>query len=504
MKKNIFINGCLALAAVSMMASCDDFLTEDPQSTYTTETFYTTESDFEYAVNALYQALNVVMDGPTSDPAAYSGGNAYGMFRWPSVRADEKSLYHSINFYDDGAASFKDGTQGATKDYIWQYMYIMITRANSILDRIDAFEFSDSSTKNELKGQTLALRGWAYHQLGIYFGGVPIITTETSVDETLKIGRSSQDETFAQAIKDYKAGMELLPNRYTGEDYGRIGKMATAAFLGRLYLFMGDTSNAATYLKQVIDSGLYSLADTYVDCFSEAGEGNGERVFELVYIPNVNGYGQGISESWVNEGYTRGDEDHIYAVRGSSHAMIVSGDYIAEFESGDARADEYKDGIVNTYGTDCPFCLKFSHYTETPTAGSYWGINIPLMRYADVILMYAECVGQAQGEQYLNAVRARAGLGAWTEYSSDWTTALRHERKMEFGFEGIRWFDLVRWGIAQTTMNAYHATQEGGANVTTGAVPNNMRAGQEVFAIPQTEIDLYNNTTLMPQNSAYE
>ena len=502
--KNYIVKGCLALLSVSLMASCDDFLTENPQSTYTTETFYSTEGDFQYAVNALYQALNVVMDGPTSDPAAYSGGNAYGMVRWPSVRADEKSLYHSINFYDDGAASFKDGTQGATKDYIWQYMYIIITRANSILARIDEFNFANTSLRDQLKGQTLALRGWAYHQLGAYFGGVPVLVREYTVEETLAIGRSSQADTFAQAIADYKAAMGLLPNSYTGADYGRIGKMAVAAFLGRLYLFMGDTSNAATYLKQVIDSGLYSLADTYVDCFSEDGEGNGERVFELVYIPNLNGYGQGISESWVNEGYKQGDEDHIYAVRGSSHAMIVSRDYLAEFEAGDVRLNEYKDGIVNTYGTDCPYCLKFSHYSELPTAGSYWGINIPLIRYTDVILMYAECVGQAQGEQYLNAVRQRAGLGPWTDYSNDWTTALRHERKVEFGFEGLRWFDLVRWGIALDTMNAYHATQEGGANVATGAVPNNMRAGQELFAIPQTEIDLYDNPTLMPQNPAYQ
>ena len=75
--KNYIVKGCLALLSVSLMASCDDFLTENPQSTYTTETFYSTEGDFQYAVNALYQALNVVMDGPTSDPAAYSGGNAY-------------------------------------------------------------------------------------------------------------------------------------------------------------------------------------------------------------------------------------------------------------------------------------------------------------------------------------------------------------------------------------------------------------------------------------------
>lgn len=493
----------MVLAAVSMMTSCDDFLEETPQSTYTTESFYKSETDFEYAVSAIYQALNVVMDGPTSDPAAYSGGNAYGMFRWPTVRADEKSLYHAINFYDDGASGFKDGTQGATKDMIWKYMYIMITRANGVLDRIDEFTFTNDAKKKELKGQALALRGWAYHQLGIYFGGVPVILKEMSVDEIRTIGKSSQAETFAQAIADYKAGMELLPAQYTGANYGRIAKYSAAAFLGRLYMFMGDTANAKTYLKQVIDCGLYSLAPTYVDCFSEAGEGNGERVFELVYLPNTQGYGQGISEGWVNEGYKYDpSHGHIYAIRGASHAMIISQDYLDDFEAGDLRRNEYSDGIINTYGTDCPYCLKFSHYKEEPTAGSYWGINIPLMRYTDVVLMYAECVGAGEGAAYLNQVRSRAGLGDWTTYSSDWTTALRHERKVEFGCEGLRWFDLVRWGVALDTMNAYFATKEGGANPTTGEIYNKMRPGQEVFAIPQTEIDLYKG--VLEQNEAYK
>ena len=507
MKKNIIINGLLAVSALSMMVSCDDFLDETPQSVYTTETFYSTESDFDYAVNAIYQAQQKVLSAP-GDPNSTTSRNAqYGMFRFPSVRCDDKSLYQGINFYADGAEVFTDMETGTAKDYIWQYMYIMINRANGVLDRIDAFEFKDASTKNYLKGQALALRGWAYYQLAIYFGGVPLITKELSVEETRQIGRSTQDQTLQQAISDLQAGAALLPGKFTADsDYGRVGKYACEAMMARVYMFMGNTSSAAPLLKDVIDNGGYSLAPTYTECFSEAGEGNGERVWEIVYLPNQDGYGQSMSEGWIQEAYQYNKDNEPYAlvVSGSSHAMAVNADLLAEHEEGDARLNEYITNVKTTYGPEYNYCIKFTHYETKPSNSNYWGVNIPLIRYSDVLLMYAECVGQAQGEQYLNQVRARVGLGAWTNYSKDWTTALRHERRLEFAFEGLRWFDLVRWGIALDTMNAYLSSKEGGANVTTGQAYHQMRAGQEIFAIPQTEIDLYNNSELMYQNPAYK
>lgn len=511
MKKNILLNGFLAITALSMMTSCQDFLDEKPQSIYTTETFYSTERDFEYAVTAIYQAQNKVMNAPGDVNSVSSRNSWYGMLRLASIRSDEKSLYRGVNFYSDGAETFTDTESGSAKDYMWQYMYIMISRANAILDRIDAFEFKDAAKKNSLKGQALALRAWAYYQLGINFGGVPLITKEVSDTEVRQIGRSSQEETFNQAVNDYKAAMALLPAKFTGDNLGRVGKYAAEAMLARLYMFMGKTGEAKTCLQDVMQNGGYDLAPTYVDCFSEEGEGNSERLWELNFIPNADGFGQAFTEGWMQEGYQYNPENEPFqlACNGASQAISVNEELLDSYEPGDARRNEYVTNVKSKYATDYTFVTKFSHWKTFPSDPNMWGINLPIMRYSDVLLMYAECVGETEGSQYLNQVRARAGLGDWKEAGyANWTEALRHERRVEFAFEGLRFYDLVRWGIAQQVMNDYFCSKWGGAkcegDATTGVPYYKMKDGQEIYAIPQTEIDLYNNQELMYQNPAYK
>lgn len=512
MNKNIFVKGCMALAAISMMSSCEDFLNEEPQSIYTTETFYTTERDFEYAVNSIYQAQLKVMNAPGDVNSITSRSVSLGMFRLASVRSDEKSLYRGVNFYSDGAENFTDTESGSAKDYIWQYMYIIISRSNAVLDRIDGFDFKSGETKNSLKGQALALRAWAYYQLGINFGGVPVITKELSVEETRAIGRSTQEETFAQAANDFKAAMALLPAKFTGDNLGRVGKYGAEGMLARMYMYQGKTAEAKACLQDIITNGGYALTPKYIDCFSEAGEGNSERLWELNYIPNSDGYGQSITEGWMQESYQYNadnvTEPFKLACNGASSAISVNEALLDDYEAGDVRRTYYATGVKSAYSTDYTFVTKFSYYETMPNDPNMWGINIPLVRYADILLMYAECLGEAEGAAYLDAVRTRAGLGSWTTRGEDWTTALRHERRVELAFEGIRFYDLVRWGIAKDVMNAYFSSKWGGAkcegDALTGTPYFQMRDGQEVYAIPQTEIDLYNNKTLMWQNEAYK
>lgn len=495
----------MALAAVALMSSCDDFLTESPQSVYTTETFYSTDRDFQLAVNSVYQGLAEVLNAP--------GGSSWSsMYRWPSLRADEKSLYHSGNYYDDGAASFNDAESGLTKDNMWKYLYIIINRANCVLDRIDAHSFANATQQKELKGQALALRGWAYYQLGIYFGGVPLIVKEVPDSEIRQYGRSSQDETFAQAASDFKAAIALLPGKYTGEDVGRVGKYGAEAMLARMLMFQKKNGEAKAYLKDVIDNGGYALCANYEDAFSEAGEGNEERVWEVNYLANQNGYGQSFTEGLIPQNYSYDAsnpwEDRKLACNGSSHAIGVNEDLIKAHEAGDVRLNEYITNIKTDKSLEYYFVTKFTHYTTFPSSGDMWGINLNLMRYADVLLMYAECVGEGEGSAILDQVRQRAGLGTWVGKYASFTEALRHERRIEFAFEGLRWFDLVRWGIHKEVMNQYFCTKEGGAKCETGATTGTpyyqFREGRELFAIPLTEIDLYNDESKMWQNPGFK
>ena len=116
---------------------------------------------------------------------------------------------------------------GRQRAYSFRYtfIYIIITRANSIIIRIDDITFQDEDLKGYIKGEAYALRGWAYYVLGTMFGGVPLIVdAEYSVEETLQIARSTQEETFDQAESDYKNAYELLPTEWDAENVGRVTK----------------------------------------------------------------------------------------------------------------------------------------------------------------------------------------------------------------------------------------------------------------------------------------
>ncbi len=483
-------------ASGSLLTSCSDFLAPKAESLYTTETFYTSQQDFELAISAVYAVQQDVYDGQN------------GMLHFLIARSDDSNSVNT-NLYSDGAETFTDTSSGTCTANIWQSMYKIITRCNSILIRIDAVNFDDTSVKNYIKGEAYAMRAWAYDNLGKFFGGVPlIVNAEYSTAEIYTIKRSSQDETFAQAVSDYKAAIDLLPAAWGSDDAGRVTKYAADAALGRLFMFMNQPANARTYLEAVINSGVYSLAANYEDCFNDAYDNNvsKDRVWEVQYIGGLTGEGQTFSESCMPEGYS-GTEG--YALRGASSAMQVSTDMVSAYESGDYRQKiATSDQIKGTGAVGYTWCTKYSRHTYQPQSGTDWANNLPIIRYSDVLLMEAEAINATDGPTstaiaYVNAVRNRAKLAnltsAQTATAATLLTAIKHERRAEFMFEGLRWFDLVRWNdfvsIMQTFLNA---SDEGN-----GRYSNNVQSFRSVFAIPQTEIDRYDNTGVMWQNEGY-
>ena len=479
-----------------LFCSCEDFLNETPESTYTAESFYTTQEEFVYAINAVYDAQQQVYDGQ------------YGLFRFLSGRSDDTSVT-GTNTYMDGADTFTDNASVQATENIWQYMYIIITRANAITIRIDDVEFQDEDLKSYIKGEAYALRGWAYHMLGMMFGGVPLIVdAEYTVSETLKIARSSQDETFDQAESDYKAAVDLLPDNWDStDDLGRITKYAAEACLARLYMFRGDYSSALTALSDVITNGGYSLASTYQECFAEQydNDKSRDRIWEVQYISGVEGEGQTFSERCMPEYYV-GD----LAINGSSSAMHVSESLINAYEDDDLRKDLTMvtnvtvGGLVSEYYWFC----KFNYYITKPAQTDYWGVNLPIIRYADVLLMYAEADNEVNGTpsqtsiDYVNQIRNRAGLqdldGTVTSTQSGFRDAIKLERRLELAFEGLRWFDLVRWGDAMEVMNEFFQDSDEGSG--TYSCDGEYRY---IFAIPLTEMTRYNDSSVMWQNPGY-
>jgi len=480
----------------SLLPGCSDFLNPDPESLYTTNTFYTSQTDFELAISAVYAKQQDVYDDQT------------GMLHFLIARSDDSNSVNT-NLYSDGAEIFTDNSNSTVLTNIWESMYVIITRCNSILIRIDDVTFDDESTRNYIKGEAHAMRAWAYDNLGKFFGGVPLIVdAEYTTSETYAIARSTQDETFAQAVSDYKAAIGFLPEEWSSDDAGRITEYAADAALGRLYLFMNEPASAKPYLEAVISSGIYSIAENYEDCFTDAYDNDitKDRVWEVQYIGGLTGEGQTFSESCMPEGYT-GNEG--YALRGSSAAMQVSTDMVSAFETGDYRQTiATSDQITGTGAAGYTWCTKYSRHTYQPQSGTDWANNLPIIRYSDVLLMYAEAVNATEGPTsesigYVNAIRDRAKLddltSEQTASAASFLSAIKQERRVEFMYEGLRWFDLVRWGDFIPVMsNFFEQTDEGNGRYT-----SNVQSFRAVFAIPQAEMDRYDNTSVMWQNPEY-
>jgi len=474
--------------------SCSDFLDKTPESAYTAETFYQTQSDFVYAIAGAYAAQQDLYLG--------DGGN---IFRFTIGRSDDTNVIET-NTYMYGADQFTDGDDNSSILTIWSNLWVLVSRCNAILDRIDAVSFTDTNLKNYIKGEALALRAWSYYSLGSCFGGVPLIDKQMSVDETKKIARSSQEETFAFAAKDYTSAISLLPTSWSGDNIGRITKYAAEAGLARLYMFQSKFSNAQPLLLDIINSGKYAMEEKYENCFDDAYDNGKERVWEVQFNGNVSGEGQGFSGSCVPEGYS----GTLSPFSGASAAMHVSSNLLAAYEKGDLRKDasvvtnlKVSNVVLSYY-----FIRKWLHYTYVPQNTNDFAINLPIVRYTDVLMMYAECLNeagyQANGEAFniINKVRSRAGLPALTSATvssqAAFRTALQKERRIEFAFEPNRWPDLVRWGIAQTTMDKFlQDTDEGAGTYKMGS------DNRKIYAIPADEITRYADTSVMWQNPGY-
>lgn len=497
MRKISYQIGYAMVIALGMaLSGCSDFLSPSPESIYTTQTFYKSQKDFELAITAVYDAQQQVYDGQQ------------GMLHFLEARCDNTNSVNT-NLYDDGGASFTDNSSCTPTLNVWKAMYQIITRTNGILDRIDAVEFSNAQTKDYIKGEAYGMRGWAYEMLGKYFGGVPLLTREMTEAEIRKVARSTQEQTFAQAVSDYKQAISLLPSSWSSDNAGRMTRGAANAVLGRLYMFMKQPAEARPYLEAVINSGIYQLADSYEKIFNDAydNDPSADRVWEVQYIGGMMGEGQDYSEMMMPEdcGITEG-----YAVRGTSAAMQVSTDLLNSFEPGDYRRTwSTSNTISGSLAQGYTWCTKFCRsHTYIPQEGDDWAVNLPIIRYTDVILLEAEAINATEGPtataiDYVNRVRARAKLpeltGSQTASKEAFLKVIKQERRAEFLFEGQRWFDLVRWGDFVSTMSAFFSQSDEGAGRYVKYVTND----RAIFAIPQSEIDRYDDSAIMPQNHGY-
>lgn len=525
----------LALATLSL-SSCNDWLTEETPGTTKVSEFFTSLSTAEAVVNAAYVPMTWEF-GTTYYPEWYFGD---------IVSDDALKGGQDIN---DGAdlrelENFKANSDNEILLQYYRAQWQGIQRANLAIDEIPTTRIETEGDEAEQQakyrdrylGEAYFLRGFYYFRLARMFGGMPLIDYVIKSSNQWAQTRSTMDETLNFAIEDFKCAEKLLweKDKYSDEELGRATKGAAQAMLLKANLYRADYqrnagneteaqkyfAEAAKWGKEVIKSRQYSLWPNYLDNFRLANENGRESVFEIQYTEEA-------TSDYGGEGYTRGTMTTILQ-RSRSSAFGEAGwgynrptqNLYNEYEAGDARRDETilipTDEQIETpaqeiYCGDRMLNRKYAMYNDGANGGIYKLAhatrspkNNIQIRYADVLLMYAEACCETgdlpSAKTALKEVRDRAGLSqfpytaviqgqtvTFNDNQEDLRKAIRHERRVELAMEGHRWFDLTRWGIAKETMDTYMAGETEEAKELYGTF---QKGKHELFPIPSKEIDL--------------
>ena len=525
----------LALATLSL-SSCNDWLTEETPGTTKVSEFFTSLSTAEAVVNAAYVPMTWEF-GTTYYPEWYFGD---------IVSDDALKGGQDIN---DGAdlrelENFKANSDNEILLGYYRAQWQGIQRANLAIDEIPTTRIETEGDEAEKQakyrdrylGEAYFLRGFYYFRLARMFGGMPLIDYVIKSSNQWAQTRSTMDKTLNFAIEDFKRAENLLweKDKYSNEELGRATKGAAQAMLLKANLYRADYlrnagneteaqkyfAEAAKWGEKVIKSRQYSLWPNYLDNFRLANENGRESVFEIQYTEEA-------TSDYGGEGYTRGTMTTILQ-RSRSSAFGEAGwgydrptqNLYNEYEAGDARRDETilvpTDEQIETpaqeiYCGDRMLNRKYAMYNDGTNGGIYKLAhatrspkNNIQIRYADVLLMYAEACCESgdlpSAKSALKEVRDRAGLSqfpytaviqgqtvTFNDNQEDLRKAIRHERRVELAMEGHRWFDLTRWGIAKETMDTYMAGETEEAKELYGTF---QKGKHELFPIPSKEIDL--------------
>jgi len=419
----------------------------------------------------------------------------------------------------------------------WAARYQGIRRANIFFSNINRVTDLTPAVKAELVAQAKFIRAWHYFYLTQLFGDVPLITNEISIEESQTLTRTEKDAVDEFIAGELQSAIESLPEEYAAADLGRITKGAAIAFKSRFHLYNGEDATAAELAAQLF--GRYSLHSNYAGLFKIDNENNGEVILDLQYVPinrehNIQYFLIPPSEGgYANFSPTQELVDTYTMTNGLAITDPASGyDPGNPYADRDPRLaanvifDQYNftrfDGSQITIDTSpgaSPNGINFSSNT-TPTGyyvSKYYdrtarsivnsGLNLILMRYAEVLLNYAEAkinLGTFTSEDWDNTIRLirqRAGLtGTALDYPGTEETLLtqivRDERRKEFAFEaGHRFFDIRRWKIAEEFLNGWaHGIQTNQSPDDNAFVRVDFRtfdpAKHYLWPIPQSERDL--------------
>ncbi|MFB6454230.1 RagB/SusD family nutrient uptake outer membrane protein [Chitinophaga sp. Hz27] len=517
----------LLLAGMTQSACQKDFLNTKPTDTYANGSLWKSASDAQAALNGCYAGwegdYNLLYMDAASD-------NSFSQWYWDN--------YQHIG---NGTASASDNnTQNR-----WDYKTIQ--RVNWFMENIDQTKMDDA-LKLRFKSEARFLRAYQYFTMTQLYGDVPLVTKTLTTDEAAKLTRTSVTAVRQFVYDELKDIAPNLPVSYTGSDVGRITQGAALSLKARMELYDKKYADCITDCKTIMGLG-YQLYPSYQDLFRINYENNSEVILDVQYkandVPNgdigimpSSGFGgwaslsptQALVDAYemsngktIDDPTSGYDENEPYKNRDPRLTASVvcpgqkyEGVFYNSIEAGSA---DYYNGNNNspTGYIEKKFTAFLSDYPDMWNTG----LNMIVIRYAEVLLTYAEAQiesGVMDGTVYdaIDAVRVRAGMPKVdrTVYSSldKLRTLVRRERRVELALEGLRWYDVKRWQIGDDVrVGPVYGTRLGTVDKTTGALSltgNHVLVEQRLFnpkrdylwPVPQKEIDLNKN---LSQNPGY-
>ena len=529
--KTIYIFSFVAL--MLFQVSCtQDFLELEPKTGQVEANYYKNEEQAFLAVAAVYDAYSVqnwqfvpTMSDIFSDDAFCGGSNISDMSQF-----QEMEMFNMVP--ENGAAAD-----------LWNRCYSGIYRANLYLQKQEEVEWLTDGLKERLEAEVLFLRAYFYWDLVRHYGYTPLITEVLpSVEDYKSLPQNTPDELFTQIASDLLKASAVLPVELTSTEKGRISKGAVNALIARIYLYhegfakpvlgVSNWSNGSTTidkayaqaaLEEIISSNVYSLVSDYNQLWDWQNQNNQESILEIQYSEkaksgdwggwNING---NFSCVWLGVRNPVGDNGSLFP--GWSFA-IPSWSLANEFEAGDPRKeatiydaevklDDYTRAFMNTGYFNKKYMALNAYIGSGGDANHNFPRNFVDIRYADVLLMAAELFldsNASKATSYVNKVRSRS-LGTSAELSSVTLNSIYHERRVEFGGEGLRKWDLLRRGndYAAEKINASFNVPASVPNPS-HFVPRTFKANTwGMFPIPASEIRNTNNGVLKQYVPAYQ
>lgn len=438
MKKIFYL---IALAAIGVFSSCNDFLTADLKGDYTSENYYSSPEAATMAVTGIYNSLygsTLWIFGDVASDDAVKGGNA-------GDQAD-------INGINDFTAT---SDNGIINNY-WQSTYETIARANNAIFYIGSMNF-DATLRNRLIGEAKFLRAFSYFNLVNIYGKVPLKLQPQLTAETVNVGLSEVTAIYTQIEKDLTEAIAVLPAAYSTEK-GRATQGAAYGLLAKVSLYQKKYTECLKNIQALENLNKYDLVKNYANLFKAGAEDSVEVIFGTRFVNSVEvSLGNNLSVWFapsIEGGYYFNAPTQNYVDAFNEKTIDGNDDPRLDASIGRDGKPWFNNTTFSSAWSEATGYLvkKYNEDTRPGVAKDQSTIPYNYMRYADILLMKAEALNESGGQGAaleVNKVRSRAGLAATTATTQEAIRkVIQNERRKELGFEFHRFFDLMRWGKA--------------------------------------------------------